>query len=200
MAVELERKPLTEEQKKLVVDNLDFVYWWFHRHHVYDEDRQQNYLYAICRYIHLYDSSKGTITTFLGAILQSRLLTSFKQDQTLRETSERMNVRLNDTVYSGEDGEDVTWEDILGYTDVQLDKIESDNVYSKFLESLEKDKDITKNEYDVLIKYLNVGNQKEVARMNGVRVQAINNALLNIRRKLCKKDYANEIRHKNKKR
>ena len=46
---------LTEEQKKLIEDNMDFVYWWFHKNEIYDEDPQQDYWYAICKHIHLFD-------------------------------------------------------------------------------------------------------------------------------------------------
>lgn len=178
----IQREKLTDEQQKLIVDVLPFVYWMFNKLHIYNEDTQQNCLYAICKYIHLYDPSKGSITTFVGAIIKSRKLSVIAQDKTYKAACEKMNVNLEDVVFNYE-GDPVTWADLIGNTDERLAFIENKDFYDRFMIKLYESNEITEKEFCYFVSYLNVGNQREVARMYGCSVQNINSALRRVRMK-----------------
>jgi len=183
---EIERLPLTEQQKKLIEDNLDFVYWWFNQLGIYDEDRRQDYLYAICKHIHLFDPSRGTIAAFFRAILSSKRLSIYTADKTINKTMERLNISLSDIAVKFDGGEVLTWEEILGRTDVNISEFEDNDFFNKFVEDIKKKDGITKHQLDIFLTYLNMGNQTEVAKIFGTTRSNISEAINRVRATLKK--------------
>jgi len=177
---------LTEEQKKLIEDNLPFMYWWFERHHIYNEDTQQDLLYNFCALIHLYDLERGAITTFIDVLNRSKIGKLWKRDNQ-RQAFEKFAVCLDDYVFSdASDSKDssYTWQETIGDFDFNLDRYENKEFCNFILNKIKEDKKLKKKDKDILDAYINIGNMSAVGRMFGVTRQQILHILVKIRKEV----------------
>ena len=184
---ELKRNPLTEEQKKLIEDNLGYIISWFNKFHIYNEDHQQDYLYAVCKYINLYDPSRGAITTFLNAVLISRRSTISRHETNLTESLNKLALRLNDILYEEDDYDPITVADAIMDSYDGFSEFETNEVYKDFLNRLEKEKSITPHQLKVFLTYLQVNNIAEVCRIYNCSRQNIDEIINKVRNKIKKK-------------
>ena len=179
---------LTDEQAKLIEDNMDFIRWCFKRFNVNNEDWQQDCLYGICKFIHLYDPERGSIASFLREVILSRICTIYKRDNTKKENLNTYAVRFEDTAYEDSDGDTLTYYDVVGSEDESFDKIGDRDLYYKFLEDLCNDKRITKKQFNNFVAYINLGDYEQVGKLYGYSRQAAYDAAERVRKK---------IKHKN---
>lgn len=177
------RSPLTEEQKKLIEDNLDFCYYWMNLHGIKNEDRQQSLLTAICSYIHLYDPEKGAITTFMSSVMSSRNKSLNQREYSNCRVIDKYSVSINDEV-SNLDENCLTWEDILVYSEEGFEKFETDDYYKNVINYVERVAKISPKNLKILIAYMNTGNMKEVARMYGCTHQNVSRICREVKLKL----------------
>lgn len=177
------RSPLTEEQKKLIEDNLDFCYFWMNQHNIISEDRQQSLLTAVCSFIHLYDPKRGAITTFLAAVMGSRNSNLTKQEYSQCRVVNKHSVSINEVI-SESDEDELTWEDILGYTEHGFEKFETDDYYKNVLDYVERVANINPNNFKILVAYMNTGNMTEVARMYGCTQQYVSRICREVKLKI----------------
>lgn len=177
---------LTGEQKKLIEDNLPFMYWWFDRHHIYNEDTQQDLLYNLCALIHLYDPKRGAITTFIDILNKSKINKLWKKD-VRKQVFEKFTVGLDDYVFpniSESFESSYTWQETIGDIDNNLDGYEEKDFANYLLTKIHESKRITKREQDILNAYLDIGNMAAVARMFNVSRQYISRVIVKVRKEI----------------
>jgi len=187
---EIKRSPLTEEQKKLIEDNLGFIYYWFSLHHVYNEDHQQDLLYYLCSYIHLYDESKGAITTFINAVFVSKKRKIMAEEIAKKTLFDKFAVRFEDVAYIGDDGKDITWGEIISYTEDGFSNFEKTEMYNFYINKLKSSSSITPNQLKLFLAYINTGNMKEVARMYDISIQAVSEAIGIVKTKIKREKWS----------
>lgn len=177
---------LTGEQKKLIEDNLPFMYWWFDRHNIYNEDTQQDLLYNLCALIHLYDPERGAITTFIDMLNKSKIGKLWKKD-VHNQVFEKFLVGLDDYAFSNlsESFEfSYTWQETVGDIDNSFDMYEERDFANYLLTKIHESKRITKKEQDILNAYLDIGNMAAVARMFKVSRQYIFKVIVKVRKEI----------------
>lgn len=62
---------MSTDEKKLIENNMGLIYTYFAEHHIFDEDMQQDLMMALCKQIHKYDESRGSISLFIYVVLTS---------------------------------------------------------------------------------------------------------------------------------
>ena len=185
------KKVLTDNQRKLIEDNLDYAFYYFNMHNITSEDKRQELLYALCRNIHLYDPSRGTITTFMTTVFESKNYNMYRCEKRLKRILNSLCISLNDVVLPGVDGsENLTVEDIIGNPEIGFDEFETTDLYNYIIKKLSKTKYITPKHVQIFIAYLNTLNQSEVARMYGVSRQTVNTTIQKVRNIIKLKGWA----------
>lgn len=174
---------LTEEQKKLIEDNLPFMYWWFNTHHIYNEDTQQDLLFNLCALIHLYDPERASITTFIDMINKSKIGKLWKHD-VKNQMIEKFVAGLDENAYSNNEDSSYTWQELVGDIDSAIDKFEEKDLCKYLLGKLKESKRIKQKDYDLFVAYINIGNQAAVARMFKVTQYQITKTIIKIRKEI----------------
>lgn len=188
MPAPLPIEKLTDDQRKLIEDNMDVIYWFFDKLGIYNEDWKQDCFYAICRYIHLYDPTRGSIATFLRAIIISRRNTVYKRERTIKENLNAYALRFEESAYEDDEGDTLTWGDIIGNVDEGFNKLEDRDLYNRFMDDLCKSTNITKSQFKNFVAYINLGNFEEVGRLYGTSRQAVQQSVDRVREKLRRKN------------
>lgn len=185
------RRHLTEEQKKLIEDNFAYCLFYFSQHNIVDEDKRQKMLYSLCRCIHLYDPNRGTITTFINTVFKSRMIALYNEDKQRKKIFDKLCISLNDSVLSDDEGQPLTWEEIIGNYDATFEDIEYNDFNKYLMRKLEKNKKIKKFDFLLFRAYLETGNQTEVAKMYGISRQAVNEHIMKVRNVIKSKGWLN---------
>ena len=180
---------LTENQKKLIEDNLPYVMWYFRRHNVWDEDDQQDLLYALCRFIHLYDPSRGNITTFINAVFKSRRISVIEHEKTQQEALNRIWLRWGDVLI--DDHDPLLLEDTVGNNDYGFDEFESTDLYKRLIEKLKNYPKVTPNDFKIFLAFLETNNMTEVSKMYGISRQRVSQIVIKIRNLIKSKGWLN---------
>lgn len=179
---------LTENQKKLIEDNLSYIFWYFGRHNIKDEDKQQDLLYSLCKYIHLYDPTRGSITTFINAVFNSRRITLYEhEEKTYQENLNKVLLRWSDTILDGHDP--LTLADVIGNRDYGFDEFENTDLCNRLIEKLKQCSSITKNDFKIFIAYLTTGNMTEVSKMYGLSRQRVSAQVIKVRNLIKSKNW-----------
>ena len=174
------KSKLTENQKKLIEDNLPYIFWYFNRHNIFDEDKQQDLLYSLCRFIHLYDASRGNITTFINAVFNSRRISLFEhEEKTYQENLNKVLLRWTDVII--DDHDPLTLADVIGNRECGFDDVETNDVINRLLEKLKKHPKVNEDDLKIFIAYLTTGNMSEVAKMYEVSRQRISDRIKKVR-------------------
>jgi len=181
MPAAIKREKLTDEQRKLIEDNLEDIKTWFYCHNVFDEDQKQDMLYNLCAQIHLYDSSKGTFSTFIDIVNSSRKIKLYYHDNAIFRTLNNIALRLDDVIYTDSNGVNYTIADTIGDYDVNLDKFEETDLCKYVMNKLKHCEQINKEDLKVFIAYVNTGNYGEVAKLFGVSRQRIQQRVVKVR-------------------
>ena len=134
---------LTEEQRKLIEENLPFCYYWFKLHNIYNEDTQQALLLNVCNFIHLYNPAHGKITTFIGTILQSRFYSLYKEEHADKRIANTEATYLDTPLYIGKDDSIVTLSDTYPIMEKGFDQIEAQMIIANICKNLKEDAAIT---------------------------------------------------------
>lgn len=185
---------LTEEQKKLIEDNLSFMYWWFNKHHIYDEDLQQSLICNFCDLIRIYDPKRGAITTFIDLINKTKVDKINRRD-IKRQAFEKFTTSIDDYACRdvGEFSESsYTWKEVIGDIDFDLDRLEEKDFCRYLLKKIKESDKIKKKDFDILTEYLNLGNQSAVGRKFGVARQQILRVMTRIRKEVMAKGWVYE--------
>lgn len=169
---------LTDEQKKLIEDNLPFMYWWFEKHHVYDEDTIQDLLYNFCALIHLYDPKRGAITTFIDTLNRSKICKLWKKDFR-KQTIEKFMVGLTDSYDPSH-----TWQEVIGDVDCNLVKYEEENFADYLFSRIKTSGKVKKKDLNILNTYLDTGNMAAAGRLLGVTRQQVSKTIIKIRKEI----------------
>lgn len=154
----LDAHVLTEEQKQLIEDNLPFCYYWFSRHNVYSEDAQQSMLLKLCDHIHMYDSAKGAITTFIGVVFQSKLIADYKAEHADKRIANKLALYLDDPLYQNEDGEDFTIQDAIEVMEKGYDQLEAQMIVANICKNIKKDFAITRTDVELFLTWVETRN------------------------------------------
>lgn len=169
MYIETEKLHLSEQEQKLIEENLGFMYYWFNLYKVYDEDRQQDMLYNLCKRIHLFNPDKGKITTFISTVNLSRLKQQSNESKSNREQFRKNIASLNNTLFAGYNEDvDLTLEDVVGSYCMDFDYIDNSDLISTIVEKLSHHNKYTQRDIEIFRECLLTGNQAEVAKMYGI--------------------------------
>lgn len=181
---------LTESQKKLIEDNLPFCYFYFQQHQIYSEDRQQALLESLCYNIHLYDSSRGTITTFITQVFQSKFSNLRRSEQTDKRKANNNAKLLSTPIYRNEvDDSEMTLEDTLIAIEDGIDKVENQMLIDNVFKNLSLDKTISERDVKLFLTYLDTQNYTFVGKLFGISTQRVNEIVDNIKKKLVHMNY-----------
>ena len=168
---------LTEEQKKLVEENHNLIYWFAKKYHVPIEEYYDVLAQGLCMAAYHYDSSKCSFSTY--AYLCMNTVMHVEHRKTLRKSEiPQGNIfhyenawQLSDLIPTNEKTENKV-----------IDRISYENLIS-LLNDILNDKD-----KEVLSYILNGLTMREIAKIEGTSHQAIHNRMKKIREKV-KKSY-----------
>ena len=168
---------LTEEQKKLVEENHNLIYWFAKKYHVPIEDYYDVLAQGLCMAAYHYDPSKCSFSTYAYLCMNTEMHVEYRK--TLRKSEiPQGNIfhyenawQLSDLIPTNEKTENKV-----------IDKISYENLTS-LLNDILNDKD-----KEVLSYILNGLTMREIAKIEGTSHQAIHNRMKKIRDKV-KKSY-----------
>lgn len=168
---------LTEEQKKLVEENHNLIYWFAKKYHVPIEEYYDVLAQGLCMAAYHYDPSKCSFSTYAYLCMNTEMHVEYRK--TLRKSEiPQGNIfhyenawQLSDLIPTNEKTENKV-----------IDKISYENLTS-LLNDILNDKD-----KEVLSYILNGLTMREIAKIEGTSHQAIHNRMKKIRDKV-KKSY-----------
>lgn len=168
---------LTEEQKKLVEENHNLIYWFAKKYHVPIEDYYDVLAQGLCMAAYHYDPSKCSFSTYAYLCMNTEMHVEYRK--TLRKSEiPQGNIfhyenawQLSDLIPTNEKTENKV-----------IDKISYENLIS-LLNDILNDKD-----KEVLTHIVNGLTMREIAKIEGTSHQAIHNRMKKIREKV-KKSY-----------
>ena len=168
---------LTEEQKKLVEENHNLIYWFAKKYHVPIEEYYDVLAQGLCMAAYHYDPSKCSFSTYAYLCMNTEMHVEYRK--TLRKSEiPQGNIfhyenawQLSDLIPTNEKTENKV-----------IDKISYENLIS-LLNDILNDKD-----KEVLNYILNGLTMREIAKIEGTSHQAIHNRMKKIREKV-KKSY-----------
>ena len=168
---------LTEEQKKLVEENHNLIYWFAKKYHVPIEEYYDVLAQGLCMAAYHYDPSKCSFSTYAYLCMNTEMHVEYRK--TLRKSEiPQGNIfhyenawQLSDLIPTNEKTENKV-----------IDRISYENLIS-LLNDILNDKD-----KEVLTHILNGLTMREIAKIEGTSHQAIHNRMKKIREKV-KKSY-----------
>ena len=168
---------LTEEQKKLVEENHNLIYWFAKKYHVPIEEYYDVLAQGLCMAAYHYDPSKCSFSTYAYLCMNTEMHVEYRK--TLRKSEiPQGNIfhyenawQLSDLIPTNEKTENKV-----------IDRISYENLIS-LLNDISNDKD-----KEVLNYILNGLTMREIAKIEGTSHQAIHNRMKKIREKV-KKSY-----------
>ena len=168
---------LTEEQKKLVEENHNLIYWFAKKYHIPIEDYYDVLAQGLCMAAYHYDPSKCSFSTYAYLCMNTEMHVEYRK--TLRKSEiPQGNIfhyenawQLSDLIPTNEKTENKV-----------IDRISYENLIS-LLNDILNDKD-----KEVLSYILNGLTMREIAKIEGTSHQAIHNRMKKIREKV-KKSY-----------
>ena len=168
---------LTEEQKKLVEENHNLIYWFAKKYHVPIEEYYDVLAQGLCMAAYHYDPSKCSFSTYAFLCMNTEMHVEYRK--TLRKSEiPQGNIfhyenawQLSDLIPTNEKTENKV-----------IDKISYENLIS-LLNDILNDKD-----KEVLTHIVNGLTMREIAKIEGTSHQAIHNRMKKIRDKV-KKSY-----------
>ena len=168
---------LTEEQKKLVEENHNLIYWFAKKYHVPIEEYYDVLAQGLCMAAYHYDPSKCSFSTYAYLCMNTEMHVEYRK--TLRKSEiPQGNLfhyenawQLSDLIPTNEKTENKV-----------IDRISYENLIS-LLNDILNDKD-----KEVLTHILNGLTMREIAKIEGTSHQAIHNRMKKIRDKV-KKSY-----------
>ena len=168
---------LTEEQKKLVEENHNLIYWFANKYHINLEDYYDILAQGLCMAAYYYDPSKCSFSAYAYLVMNTEMHKEHRK--TLRKSE---IPRGNIFHYEN------TWElselmpEYEKTENKVIDKISYENLTS-LLNDILNDKD-----KEVIGYILNGLTMREIAKIEGTSHQAIHNRMKKIREKV-KKSY-----------
>jgi len=126
---------MTKEQQQLLMDNMGVFNKCCSQYHIYDEDDKQEILLRLCKAMSHYDASKGMISTFMYKVIYTEKVHLWNKKQNKLENTA---VSLNDVMWGSEDGDDLTFEDVIGEEDESYQLVEDREAYKQILEDYKK--------------------------------------------------------------
>ena len=168
---------LTEEQKKLVEENHNLIYWFAKKYHISIEEYYDVLAQGLCMAAYHYDPSKCSFSTYAYLCMNTEMHVEYRK--TLRKSEiPQGNIfhyenawQLSDLIPTNEKTENKV-----------IDRISYENLIS-LLNDILNDKD-----KEVLSYILNGLTMREIAKIEGTSHQAIHNRMKKIREKV-KKSY-----------
>lgn len=168
---------LNEEQKKLVEENHNLIYWFAKKYHVPIEEYYDVLAQGLCMAAYHYDPSKCSFSTYAYLCMNTEMHVEYRK--TLRKSEiPQGNIfhyenawQLSDLIPTNEKTENKV-----------IDRISYENLIS-LLNDILNDKD-----KEVLSYILNGLTMREIAKIEGTSHQAIHNRMKKIRDKV-KKSY-----------
>lgn len=168
---------LTEEQKKLVEENHNLIYWFAKKYHVPIEEYYDVLAQGLCMAAYHYDPSKCSFSTYAYLCMNTEMHVEYRK--TLRKSEiPQGNIfhyenawQLSDLIPTNEKTENKV-----------IDRISYENLIS-LLNDILNDKD-----KEVLTHIVNGLTMREIAKIEGTSHQAIHNRMKKIREKV-KKSY-----------
>ena len=166
---------LTEEQKKLVEENHNLIYWFAKKYHVPIEEYYDVLAQGLCMAAYHYDPSKCSFSTYAYLCMNTEMHVEYRK--TLRKSEiPQGNIfhyenawQLSDLIPTNEKTENKV-----------IDRISYENLIS-LLNDILNDKD-----KEVLNYILNGLTMREIAKIEGTSHQAIHNRMKKIRDKVKK--------------
>ena len=164
---------LTEEQKKLVEENHNLIYWFAKKYHVPIEEYYDVLAQGLCMAAYHYDPSKCSFSTYAYLCMNTEMHVEYRK--TLRKSEiPQGNIfhyenawQLSDLIPTNEKTENKV-----------IDRISYENLIS-LLNDILNDKD-----KEVLSYILNGLTMREIAKIEGTSHQAIHNRMKKIREKV----------------
>ena len=164
---------LTEEQKKLVEENHNLIYWFAKKYHVPIEEYYDVLAQGLCMAAYHYDPSKCSFSTYAYLCMNTEMHVEYRK--TLRKSEiPQGNIfhyenawQLSDLIPTNEKTENKV-----------IDKMSYENLIS-LLNDILNDKD-----KEVLTHIVNGLTMREIAKIEGTSHQAIHNRMKKIREKV----------------
>lgn len=173
---------MTDEHRKLIEENYNIFYEFFHKRNIYDEDIQQECVERVCENIDRFDETRGKISTFMFSVCDSAVAHHIRfNNRHKRNTFENPTFSLYLTLYGDEESSNFTYEDMIASEEDSINNFINTDHYLKFIEHLKKV--LSKKEFDTLDEYIKGKTFEEISNKFGVTKQCVNFNLQKARRK-----------------
>ena len=171
---------LNEEQKQLVEDNINLIYYTIKlvNGNVHDIDLIEIGYIELCNAALSYNNQKGTFANFAVANIKNKFIMEFKSNCTDKRKANHNYLSLNVPYNENNDGDYI---DILpdkrNNIEEFIDVCSLNHVYNRLLKRYKNDK----RALDIFNLLSQEYNQTEIAKILGVNVSAINEKIRKIR-------------------
>lgn len=179
---------MTEEQRKLIEDNYPFYIYWFNIHNINDEDKEQELILTLCRYIHLYNPDESKFTTFVHNVFTTNCIKLSEYNHRSIRILNDISLHLDEPVFdkNNEDNDaTITYADTIYEEEKGYDNVESKIITDAILSELPKLVDA--HQLKVFMTWLDIGSYTKTAKIFNVSRQRIQQIVSAVQTKIKKK-------------
>lgn len=172
---------LTVEEKKMVEDNHNLIYWFCKKNKLNEDDWYDIMAIALIKAAKSYKTNKTKFSTYATTIMHNEMVRELEYRE--RHWLDTLSL---DHEYEGQDGESFTLKKYSGYQDGFEDEIVSGQYVDELLCFF--DKNVSSEKYGKAIRFLIDGDNISVsAKKIGVSHQALNQELKQLYEKYIRK-------------
>lgn len=102
---------LTEEQKRLVEENHNLIYWYCHKYNLNIEEYYGLFAIELCKAVQSYDSTKSKITTYILKVFWNKHINWERRKKTNKRKANEDTISIDQDF--GQDGEEAKLSDFL---------------------------------------------------------------------------------------
>lgn len=102
---------LTEEQKRLVEENHNLIYWYCHKYNLNIEEYYGLFAIELCKAVQSYDSTKSKITTYVLKAFWNKHINWERRKKTNKRKANEDTISIDQDF--GQDGEEAKLSDFL---------------------------------------------------------------------------------------
>lgn len=164
---------MTNANQLLIEENMNLVHKYCAIHNITDEDVKQDLFLTVCEGIDKYDPSKGTLGTFIYTICKNRLILVHSKKFLKKTIPDEIIFSLDAPITSNNSEDNMTFEELNGLEDSELDKIEAKDFAEKFIKAYEKFYPNNTKMVERIKKYLAGQTFKSIAEEEGVNHASI---------------------------
>lgn len=171
----MEKRKMTEEEKKLVTDNINLVYWFMHKYNLPIDEWEDILFEKTCIAAMNYDPSVFKFSTYLTKLLYNEMLMKIRTENAKKRFCE--DVFSFDEKIKNKKSQNFTLADITSSKDDQIALLITDMAFRHEIEFL------SEKERQILFMKMDGKTQREIGKCFNLSQVQVSRILTKIRRR-----------------